>query len=149
MSQRAAGAGIAEIASISDCPDVSEGAMPKGGRIDGNEAVGSLGVEPGGGDEVGRSVRRVEVNEIRGQPFRPGWTVKHKCVPAGNGGHRGLGPQRHAIAVKVSSYLAGNGGHRVQLAGVVHQHHLDLVEDLTAPPAVAGKEQRFQCGLAT
>jgi hypothetical protein len=49
----------------------------------------------------------------------------------------------------VSSYLAGNGGHRVQLASVVHQHHLDLVEDLTAPPAVAGEEQRFQCGLAT
>lgn len=67
--------------------------MPKSGRIDGNEAVGSLGVEPGGGDEVGRSVRRVEVDEIRGQPFRPGWAVKHKCVPAGNGGRRGLGPQ--------------------------------------------------------
>jgi hypothetical protein len=37
----------------------------------------------------------------------------------------------------------------VQLAGVVHQHHLNLIEDFTAPPAVAGEEQRFQCGLAT
>ena len=93
MPQRAAGAGIAEIAGTSDRPDASEGAMPKSGRIDGNEAVGSLGVEPRGGDEVRRSLRRVEVDEIRGQPFRPGWAVKHKCVPAGNGGRRGLGPQ--------------------------------------------------------
>jgi hypothetical protein len=46
MPQRAAGAGIAEIAGISDRPDASEGAMPKSGRIDGNEAVGSLGVAP-------------------------------------------------------------------------------------------------------
>jgi hypothetical protein len=36
--------------------------MPKGGRIHGNEAVGSLGVQPGGGEEVGRSVWRVEVD---------------------------------------------------------------------------------------
>src|SRR5215207_7261256 len=86
MSQRAAGAGIAEIAGISDRPDASEGAMPKDGRIDGDEAVGSVGVEPGGGDEVGRSVWRVEVDEIRGQPLRPSRAVKHKGGPAGNSG---------------------------------------------------------------
>ena len=147
-SQRAAGAGIAEIAGISDRPDASEGAMPKGGRIDGNEAVGSVGVESGVGDELGRSVGREEVDEIRGQLFWSGWAVNHEFVPAGNGCDRGFGPQRHAVAVKVSSYLAGHGGHRVQRVCVMHQRYLDLVEDLTATPAVAGEEQRFQCGLA-
>ena len=89
------------------------------------------------------------MNQICGQPFWSGWAVNDEGVPAGNGGHRGFGPPRHAVAVKVSSYLPGNGGHRVQLAGVMYQRHLDLVEDLTATPAVAGEEQRFQCGLVT
>jgi hypothetical protein len=39
--------------------------MPKGCRIHGNGAVASVGVESGGGDEVGCGVWRVEVDEIR------------------------------------------------------------------------------------